>query len=337
MESYLNLKKISDKNNEIEFRAEVPPEMVQEHEKRELQHLGKDVSFPGFRKGKLPENILRGRINPTRLLEETAESAVRVAIRDIAEEKALDVIGIPKVDLETLEPNKPIVFTVRFAIAPKVELPDYKAIGKEIFSQKNDVNVSDEEIDEAMLELRRMAMRVTGEKELPELNDAFAEKFGGAKTFAALKDEVKNELVRGKEKNLRDARRNEAIKAVAQKSKLTIPELLVEQELTRFLESRDAALERLGMTQESYLKEAKKTEKELAKEDRAAIEDRIRISLIFREIQEAENIAAAEHEIATGIDALKSRYPNEDLRNLRRSAEAAIIEEKVFKVLEPLA
>ncbi len=337
MESYANLKRLSDKNNEIAFRAEVPLGTVQEHEKHELQYLGKDFSLPGFRKGKVPEAMLREHISPAHLLEKTAESAVRAAIQGIAETEKIETIGTPTVNIEVLESNKPIVFTVRFALQPRVDLPDYKAIGKEIFSRKNDVQVTEKEIDDSLLELRQMAMQLSGEKELPELNDTFAEKFGGVKTFAALKDELKKELIRNKENNLRGAQRDEAIKAITQKSKLTVPEILVEQELAHLLEHRNAEFERLGMTIEAYLKETKKTEKDLAKEDREAIEERIRASFVLRKIQETENITANNHEIDEGVTALKRRYPNENPRNLYRSAETAIIQEKIFALFEPEA
>ncbi len=335
MESYSNLKKLSDKNNEVEFRAEVPLETVQDHEKRELHRLGKDFSMPGFRRGKIPEAMLRERISVADLIEATADSAVRAAIQEIAETEKLAAIGTPKVSIETLEPNKPIVFTVRFAIEPEVELPDYTTIGKEILSRKSDVSVTEKEIDDALLEIRRMTMQATGGKDLPELNDAFAEQLGGVKTLAALKDEVKRELLQGKENNIRSAQRNEAVKTIVQKSKLTVPELLMEQELAHFLEHRNAEFERLGMTLDAYLKEAKKTEKDLAKEDREMIEDRIRTSFVFRKIQETANITADDREIATHVNFLKHRYPNEDPRNLRREAEAAIIEGKIFKLFEP--
>ena len=295
MESYTNLKKLSDKNNEVEFRAEIPLETVQAHEARELRAMGQTVSLPGFRKGKVPEALLREHINPVHLLEETAETAVRAAIQDIVESEKLETIGMPKVTLQTLAPQKPILFTVRFAIEPNVKLPDYQAIGKEIFLRPSEPKVAEKDPTEEAGHTHDHA------------ND------------------------------VRAARRNEALTTIVRKATVTVPELLIEQELARYIDNRDAELERLGLSLDAFLKETKKTEKDLEKEDRAMIESRIRTSFVFRKIQETNNINASEREISAKVDALKHYYPNEHPQNLHRQAAAEVIEEKIFALIEPTA
>jgi len=348
MNSYTNLKKLSDKNNVIEYRAEIPLETIKEHEKREIVRMGQTIAVPGFRKGKVPETMLREYIHPAEVLEEAADAAVRKAIRDLVEAESIDAIGLPDVQIKSIELNKPIEFTVRFAIDPNIDLPDYKKIGSEILTRKDDVSVTEKEIDDALLEVRRMAARAftpapnEGEKpkqpndaDLPQITDELAEKIAGVKTVAELRDQVRRELSFNNEIQSRDAKHDEIVKAIAQKAKLTVPHLLVEQELANFLESRNAEMERLGMTLEEYLKQIKKTEKELADEERAAIEERVRTGLVFQKIREVENITASDREIAQRVELLKRRYPHEAADTLRRSAAASIAQEKVFKLFEP--
>ena len=127
-------------------------------------------------------------------------------------------------------------------------------------------------------------------------------------------------------------KRDEIIQTITSKTKLTIPKLLIEHEFDHFLEDRNTELENLGMRLDDYLKQIKKTEKELADEERAAIEARVRTSLVFQKIRNVENITASPREIADEMTILKRQHPNSDLETLRRTAEATIAQEKIFKL-----
>ena len=100
------------------------------------------------------------------------------------------------------------------------------------------------------------------------------------------------------------------------------------------MEQRDAELERAGLTLEAYLKQVKKTEEELEKEERVLIEDQIKMSLVFAEMRKQENIKPEEKEVQIAIAELKHRYPDRSEASLRESAEATIVQKKVFDLLE---
>jgi FKBP-type peptidyl-prolyl cis-trans isomerase (trigger factor) len=110
---------------------------------------------------------------------------------------------------------------------------------------------------------------------------------------------------------------------------------LIEQEYERFAEERAHELERMGTTLEKYLAETKKTEKILEKEERIAIERELKTSLAFQAIRDQEGVSAEEREIAANVAFLKRRYPHQDPASFRRTAEAYIVQEKIFKLFEP--
>ena len=348
---YENLKPLKAKTNEAEYQADISLEILAKHESKEIARMGAHVVLPGFRKGKAPEAMLRERIDPVELLEEAAESSLRAAVRAIVTDEKLDVLGIPQISVEKLEPGKPLVFKVRFALAPAVALPDYRKIGRDIMEKQEEVAATDEEIKEALEHIRKIAAQTAAQaaepgtepkpndtpEKLPELTDELAQKLGNFKTVGELTEALKRDLIEEKRQRAHDAKRDRIVGEIVKHAKIEMPELLIDQEFERYREAREAELERMGMTLAQYLEQIKKSEKDLDKEERAQIHDRLVTSMVFQEIQKQENIEANSKEIAANAAILARRYPHEDPAHLRRSAEAFLIQEKIFKLFEPEA
>ena len=159
--SYTKLKKLSEKNGDIEFQAEVPVELLDEYSLAALAELAEDFALPGFRKGKVPQEKVREHIGEMSLLEDAANEAVRDAMQQIAEDEKLDVIGRPQVTITKIAPKNPLEFKIRYALFPDISLPDYKKIGKTIFERKDPTDVTEKEIDEAVERIQRMIMGAT--------------------------------------------------------------------------------------------------------------------------------------------------------------------------------
>jgi FKBP-type peptidyl-prolyl cis-trans isomerase (trigger factor) len=346
--SYANLKTLKHKNSEIELQAEVPLDAIARHESAALARMSRSLELPGFRKGKVPEQMVRERVDEAELLEEAAESALRAAVRAIGTDEKLEILGVPQLTVQELAPGKPISFKVRFALMPKIELPDYKKIGREISEKKEPVSVSDEEIREAtdhILKIAAHSMKKTDtdrkspdetkpDSPLPKLTDELVQKLGNFKTVAGFNDQLRNDLLAEKERRAKDTQRDEILKNIVKRTTLELPEMLVEQEFQEFKEGRDAELERAGTTLAQYLERVKKTEADLEKEERRQISERLTTSLVFGAIQEKEGIEAGEKELAVNVAFLARRYPHEDPASLRRTAEAFVIQEKIFKLFE---
>jgi len=75
--SYTKLKKLSEKNGDIEFQAEVPVELLEEYSLAALAELAEDFALPGFRKGKVPHDKVREHIGEMELLEDATNEAPR--------------------------------------------------------------------------------------------------------------------------------------------------------------------------------------------------------------------------------------------------------------------
>ncbi|HEW92666.1 MAG TPA: trigger factor [Thermotogaceae bacterium] len=104
---------------------------VKEEEKRVIQALKQKADIPGFRKGKVPENILRMRLGEDYIRYSVAEKFIDKVAKEIVREKGDDLLLNPFVQDYKFDNGKlEIEFEVHYK--PEVKLPDYKNLKLEI-------------------------------------------------------------------------------------------------------------------------------------------------------------------------------------------------------------
>lgn len=337
--SYTKLKKLSNKNGDIEFEAEVPVEILDTHVMAALAEVAEDFVLPGFRKGKVPHEKVREHVGEMELLESAANDAVRDAMAEIAEDEKLDVIGRPQVVITKVAPKNPLEFKIRYALFPDISLPDYKQIGKTIFERKDPTEVTEKEVDEALERIQKMFLAPATEKDAPTpppvaLTDETVKQFGNFATVADFRAELKRQLGQEKELHAKDGRREEMIKEIVAKTKIKVPELLIEQEMFEFTADRDEQLKTAGLSLEEYLKQVGKTAEQLEHDERKLIQDDLTMSITVQAIRKKEAITADDRDIHILIAKLKLRYPERTEETLHRTAEAMIVQDKLFAILE---
>src|SRR3989338_7969996 len=135
---------------------EIPSEEVETHLAHVLTDLKKDTELPGFRKGFVPEKIIRERVGEMALFEEAAMKALSAALGEIIRAEKLNVIGRPDVETTMLAPNNPAKFKVTLSLYPELTLPDYKKIAAEHNSKKpSNHTVEEKEIDAVVFEITK--------------------------------------------------------------------------------------------------------------------------------------------------------------------------------------
>jgi len=339
---YSNLKKLNEKNGEISFEAEIPFEILEEKMNKEILREAEHFTMPGFRKGKVPENIVREHINEIELLEDAAQDTFEDAIKEIINDQNIRIIGAPEATITKIAPKSPVTFMVRVSLYPKITLPNYKEISEKIIKETKDEAVTEKEIDDTIKNLQNIMVsqeKQNSEKETKtessktEITEEFIKKFGDYKSVEEFKNEIKNQLEYEKKINQKEQTREKIIDKIIESSKIDLPELLVEEELYNFIEERDQELEKAKISLEDYLKQIKKTEKELEDEERKLIENRLKLSFVFTEIRKQEKIEATKEEIEKYVLQLKPQYPKRSEEELIHTAEAYIIQEKLFEAL----
>ncbi|MDE2099788.1 MAG: hypothetical protein KGL39_21225 [Patescibacteria group bacterium] len=333
--SYAKLKRLSEKNGVAEFQAEIPLEVIDRKSDEALVEAAQDFEMPGFRKGKVPKEIVRQNISEIRLLDSAADSALYDAIGEIIADEKLKTLGSPEVTVSKLELGTPVEFKIKLALLPEIKLPDYRKIGREASAKQEAAEAAEKEVDEALQHVAKMYAEQAGEEEkAAEINDEFAKKVGPFATLDELKSEIKKQLSEEKAIAQREEKRDRMIAEIIKQSGLKIPELLIDQELHHLAHDREDELQKLGITTEEYLKQLGKSAEEVEKSDRKLVEDQLKTSLIFKEIREKEGIRASSEELNEEVSHLKFYYPDRTEESLRRTAEAIILQRKLFSILE---
>jgi trigger factor len=110
------------------------------------------VSIQGFRKGKVPYDILKQHVGEATIYEEAFNDMVDAAYpKAIAQEKLM-VAGRAKIDVEKIAPGNPVIFKITVPLLPKVKLGEYKTLK----TRKEKPALDEKKFDKTLLDLRQM-------------------------------------------------------------------------------------------------------------------------------------------------------------------------------------
>ncbi len=112
---------------EREVSIEVPIEDVSREWKNAVARFQKHARIPGFRKGKVPATLVRGKFADD-IKSEVVEHLVPAAFRDETKKQNLIPIGQPRVVELELEEDKPLRFKAVFEVLPPFDVEGYKEI-----------------------------------------------------------------------------------------------------------------------------------------------------------------------------------------------------------------
>ena len=152
-----NVKKLP--KSEVEIEGELAAEAFELYFDKALNKIGAEVEVDGFRKGKVPQNILLSKVPEIRILEEMAAMAIEEHYPKILESEKLDVISRPEISIIKLARKNPLAFKIKTALMPETKLPDYKKIAGKIVSEVTDkeknVEVTEKEVEDTILDIRK--------------------------------------------------------------------------------------------------------------------------------------------------------------------------------------
>ena len=146
------------------------------------------------------------------------------------------------------------------------------------------------------------------EKELPELNDAFAQGLGSVQSLADLREKITQDLRRRKEAEAREAATTEALDSLVALSTLEYPAIAVEREVDAMVRSLTDRLTRQGLSLTGYLKMANKTLPQLRDDMRVGAENRLKRALVLSSFAQAEGIKVEPEEIDQEIERLSLSF-----------------------------
>ena len=128
--------------NMAKLTVEVSAEDFEKAIEKVYQKQKKQISIPGFRKGKVPRMMVEKMYGKEVFYEDAANDLIPDAYDNALDECEEDIVSSPKIEVTQIEAGKPFVFTATVALKPEVKLGEYKGIKIE----KIEREVTEEEV-----------------------------------------------------------------------------------------------------------------------------------------------------------------------------------------------
>lgn len=129
--------------NMAKLTIEVSAEELEKAIENAYQKNKGKISVPGFRKGKVPRQMIEKMYGKEIFYEEAANALIPDAYEKALNECEEDIVSSPSIDVTQIEAGKPFIFTAEVALKPEVKLGKYKGVKVD----KAEAAVTDEEVD----------------------------------------------------------------------------------------------------------------------------------------------------------------------------------------------
>lgn len=379
--------------NMAKLVIEVPAEELEKALQAAYNKNKKNISVPGFRKGKVPRQMVEKMYGPGFFYEDAANMLIPVEYEKAAAECGLELVSRPVIDIEQIEKGKAFIFTAEVAVKPEVTLGDYK--GLEV--AKADVEVSEEELsaelekereknartisvedravengDMIMLDFEGFVNGVAfdggkgenypltigsnsfipgfedqlvgakiGEdvevnvtfpeeyqapelagcaavfkckvneikvKELPELDDDFAQDVSKFDTLAEYKEDVKAKLAASKADAAKRAKEDAVIEKIIENAQMDIPEAMIDTQARQLVDEFAQRIQAQGLSFEQYLQFTGMTIDTALEQMKPNAVKRIQSRLVLEAVVKAENIEVSEDDVKAEIAKMAETY-----------------------------
>jgi trigger factor len=365
----------------VRLTVEVPFEELKPSLDAAYRKIARQVTVPGFRKGKVPARIIDQRFGRAVVLEEAVNEALPRFYGQAVEANDVQVLGQPDVDVTEFADGQELKFTAEVDVRPDIELPDYDGLEVTV----NDADVTDEQIDEYLDRLRdrfgalvpvdRPAQtgdyvsidlsttkdgapveegQATGlsyqvgsgtllngldvvlvgrsagesatftttfesgqhagedvevtvtvnsvrEKQLPELDDEFAQTASEFDTVEELRRDARSRLEEERKLRQFGQARDRALDALLDLVDVPLPERLVESEVRLRRESVERQLQAAGLDIESYLEHQGQTAEEFDADLEQRAREYLKAQLVLDAVAKKEQLSVNEAELTTHL------------------------------------
>jgi len=315
-----------------EIEAKVDKNSFDKFFEKALDDLMKVATAPGFRKGKVPRNVVLAN-----RYSEIADRAVELAARDIIKSigelkpKPLDAITIKSVKSASEDANSDLVITLAYLPFPEVVLGDYSKIEYKNPEVKTATN---EEVEKEVINVwfsyaQKLDQNTKKEDFKKEnITEDFCKKAGiyndesKISNYEDLYKFVEDYINRSYVQSSSFESENLIIKEALEKTKFVNSEGLVSKELDRRLQNYLGKFKEIGVDPEEYLKKNNVNLDDLKNEWKSQAEHDVKLELLLQEYGKQNHIHPSEEELKDELSKLDTEtkkmynFDEERLRSL---------------------
>ena len=399
--------------NMAKLTIEVSAEELEAALQKAYQKNRKQISVPGFRKGKVPRQMIEKMYGPSIFYDDAVNAMIQEAYPEATKECDLEIVSRPNVEVVQIEKGKPFIFTAEVAVKPEVTLGQYKGIEVE----KADTTATDEEVAAELDKEREANSRtitvedravqdgdmtvidfegfVDGEafeggkgtdypltigsgafipgfeeklvgaeigkevevdvtfpeeyhakelagkpavfkctvkeikvKELPELDDDFAQDVSDFDTLEEYKADVRKKVEEKKAADAKAKKEDAVIEKIIEGATMEIPDAMVETQAERMVDEFAQRLQMQGLSMEQYMQFTGGNVQAMVEQSKPQALKRIQSRLVLDAVVAAENLTATDEEVDAElakmaeqynmeVEKLKEMFAEEDLKSIR--------------------
>lgn len=418
--------------SQIGLEIEIPAETTKKVYERVVQNFSRSANIPGFRKGKVPRQILLQRLGPQRIKAAAIEDLVQDSLKLVIEQEAIKVLGNYQLKssyedlINQFKPGEPLKFSASVDTPPNVNLGDYGSLSIKAEETKPDPEavdsflaerrieqatlipvesrpaqmgdvaivdyvgrfVNQEEGQEALpipngkatdfqLELKEgnfikeivdgivgmsveeskevtvkfapdyaredladrevtfsITLKELKEKELPELDDDFAQEISEQETLEELRESLTKQFMEKAEQETTASKEQALIEALIEKVEIDLPETMIEKEVDQILTQTAMQMENYGMDIKKLF--TKETVVQMRQRTRPDAINRLKQSLALEEISKRESLTVEPEAIDTKVAELMEQFSGQevDSERVRDFVESDLLKERAIKWLE---
>lgn len=163
-------------------------------------------------------------------------------------------------------------------------------------------------------------------KELPELNDEFAQDTTEFDTLAELRADVKAKAEEEAAAKAKGEERNAVVDAVVANTEIEVPETMVNAQIDNSIMELNYSLQYQGFSIEQLLEMTGKSMQELRDEKKEDAEKSVKASLVIDAIAKAENVEVTEEEVQAEVAKMAEAY-NMTLDQIKEALKPSDLED----------
>jgi trigger factor len=182
--------------------------------------------------------------------------------------------------------------------------------------------------------LFRVHLKEIKERDLPPLDDEFAKEASEFETLEEFRGAVREELESAVEQRVEAEFRGRTLEAVAERAKVEVPEVMVDEKAEEMVDSFERTIRTQGMEPEQYYQLAGSSREDVKGRVRADAADTVKKELVLDAVANAEGIEVDEHEMMHQIEHLaegSDRSPEQITETMRTSGTYQLLAEEISR------